>query len=171
MSQITTFVLGGGGGSSVLTLTGNSGGAVSPTLGNINILGSGATTVVGNPGTSTLTISVTGGGIPWTVIIGAAQVMAANNGYIANNAGTINFSLPAAAAVGSILRITGINNATGWQITQAAGQQIFFGLASTTLGAVGTLTSSATRDSIELVCVVANTTYNVLSSIGNITVV
>ena len=159
-----------GGSSTVNTLTGNSGGAVPPTAGNINILGSGAVDVVGNPGTSTLTISVTGGGMQWTVVTGAAQVMAVNNGYIANNGGTINFSLPATAAVGSILRLTGINNATGWQITQAVGQQIFFGATQTTLGAAGSITSAATRDSIELVCVVANTTYNVLSVIGNPTV-
>lgn len=59
MSQITAFVLGGGGGGGVLTLTGNSGGAVSPTAGNINILGAGILAVAGNPGTSTLTISIT----------------------------------------------------------------------------------------------------------------
>jgi hypothetical protein len=63
MSQITAFVLGGGGGSNVLTLTGNSGGAVGPTAGNINVVGTGSITVTGNPGTSTLTISDSGGGI------------------------------------------------------------------------------------------------------------
>jgi len=41
----------------VNTITGNTGGAISPTAGNINIVGSGAITVTGNPGTSTLTIS------------------------------------------------------------------------------------------------------------------
>ncbi len=67
--------------------------------------------------------------------------------------------------------MTGINTALGWQITQAAGQQIFFGTTQTTLGGGGSLTSSATRDSIEIVCVVANLTWNVISSQGNITVV
>lgn len=42
------------------TLTGNSGGAVSPTTGNITTAGSGSITIVGNPGTSTLTTSLTG---------------------------------------------------------------------------------------------------------------
>lgn len=111
------------------------------------------------------------GMMTWTVVTGSSQAMAANNGYIANNAGTINFSLPASSAVGDIIRITGINNATGWQISQAAGQQIFFGTSSTTSGATGTITSSATRDSIEIVCVVANTIWNVLSVIGNPTIV
>jgi hypothetical protein len=60
MSQAGTFSAGGGGGSDVETLTGNSGGAVSPTGGNINVIGSGDITVTGNPGTSTLTISSSG---------------------------------------------------------------------------------------------------------------
>lgn len=42
------------------TLTGDSGGAVSPTANNINVLGSGSITTVGNPGTSTLTVQLTG---------------------------------------------------------------------------------------------------------------
>lgn len=61
MSQMGKFTAsGGGGGGSVTTLTGNSGGAVSPTLGNIDILGTGNINVVGNPGTSTLTIALVG---------------------------------------------------------------------------------------------------------------
>lgn len=48
---------------SVLTLTGNTGGPVPPTLGNINIIGAGEISVSGNAGTSTLTI-ITSGAIP-----------------------------------------------------------------------------------------------------------
>lgn len=45
----------------VLSLTGNSGGAVFPLAGNINVVGDGTTIqVVGNPGTHTLTISAMG---------------------------------------------------------------------------------------------------------------
>lgn len=44
----------------VQTLTGNSGGAVPPTGGNINTLGTGSITIVGVPGTSTLTTQLTG---------------------------------------------------------------------------------------------------------------
>jgi len=45
-------------------LTGNSGGPVPPTANNINVVGDGTTIdVVGNPGTSTLTISAVGTGI------------------------------------------------------------------------------------------------------------
>ena len=46
----------------VNTLTGNTGGAVGPTAHNINIVGTGVVDVVGTPGTSTLTISLTSSG-------------------------------------------------------------------------------------------------------------
>lgn len=49
------------------TITGSSGGAVSPNgSGNINVLGANTTSVVGNPGTNTLTITPTSGGYPIT---------------------------------------------------------------------------------------------------------
>ena len=47
----------GGAGGNVDTLTGNSGGAVGPQAGNINVVGSGAISVVGDNTTGTLTIS------------------------------------------------------------------------------------------------------------------
>ena len=108
------------------------------------------------------------GAIVWTVITGASQTIAVDNGYIANNAGTISFALPATSAVGDIFEITSINNATGWTITQAAGQQIRYGFSQTTLGAGGSLSATANGDSVRCVCTVANTFWNVLSSQGNL---
>lgn len=119
---------------------------------------------------ASITINAVGGGVTWSVI-SANQTAAVNNGYICNKAGTLTLALPAASAVGDVIFVTGINTATGWQITQAAGQQIFFGTSSTTAGATGTLTSSAIRDSIQMVCVVANLTWQIINSVGNITVV
>ncbi len=110
-----------------------------------------------------------GGGFTWSVIT-ANQTASVNNGYICNKASTLVLSLPATSAVGDIIRVTGINTALGWQIAQASGQQIFFGATQTTSGATGTLTSSAIRDAIEIVCIATDTTWQVLSSIGNITV-
>jgi hypothetical protein len=110
------------------------------------------------------------GGTSWSVIT-ADQTAVINNGYICNKASTLVLTLPTTAVVGSVIEVTGINTALGWQIAQGSGQQIFFGNVSTTSGATGTLTSSAIRDSIKIVCVVADTTWNVLSSIGNITYV
>lgn len=56
--NVATWLPLGGGATDVQTLTGNAGGMVFPTGGNINVLGDNASdiNVVGNPGTSTLTI-------------------------------------------------------------------------------------------------------------------
>lgn len=52
------------------TLTGNSGGAVSPDgTGTINVVGTDTTTVVGNPGTNTLTITPAAAGYPITPFV------------------------------------------------------------------------------------------------------
>lgn len=55
-----TFFTNSGPSGFVQTLTGNSGGPVGPTGGNINVVGTGTITVVGNPGASTLTITPSG---------------------------------------------------------------------------------------------------------------
>jgi len=167
MSQITTVATASSMGA-VTTLTGNTGGAVGPTAGNINVIGGTNISVAGNPGTSTLTINFTG--FAWSVIT-ADQTAAVNNGYFCNKAGTLALGLPATSAVGDVIEVSNENTALGIQFTQAAGQQILFASASTTLGATGTLTSSAVGDTLKLVCKVANTIWRVTSSIGNWTVV
>lgn len=120
--------------------------------------------VSGNP-----TINATGGGLTWTVVTGASQAMSVNNGYIANRAGTVAFTLPTSSAVGDVVAVTGINSATGWSIGYTTNQQIFFGTSSATITS-GTLASTAIRDSVYLVCVTANLGWNCISSVGNITV-
>src|SRR5665213_434888 len=61
MSQITRVAPGSGTGVAIQTISGNSGGAVPPTIGgNISLLGSGDIVVTGNIGTNTLTISSSG---------------------------------------------------------------------------------------------------------------
>lgn len=117
-----------------------------------------------------ITINSSGGGLKWTVITGASQAMSVNNGYIANRAGTVAFTLPTTSAIGDMISVTGINTALGWSIAYTTNQQIFFGTSSTTL-TTGSLASTATRDTVTLVCVVANLVWNVISSVGNITVV
>lgn len=111
-----------------------------------------------------------GGGVTWSVITGASQAMTSNNGYIANRASNIAFSLPTTSAVGDVIEVTGINTALGWTVSWTTNQQVFFGNATTTV-TTGSLSSSATRDSIRMVCVVANLTWNVIASVGNITCV
>jgi len=119
--------------------------------------------VSGNP-----TVSVTGGGLPWTVVTGASQAAAVNSGYICNRGAGVTVTLPDTAAVGSILRIAGMDG--NWVLAQNAGETIYFGTSATTTGAGGSLTATDNRDCIELVCTVADQDWVVTSSVGNITV-
>lgn len=121
-------------------------------------------------GAGSITISAAGGGLTWTVVTGTSQAAAVNNGYIANNAGQVVVTLPATSAVGDVVAVTGINNATGWKVAQNAGNQIFFGTTSTTAGTGGSLVSSATRDVVWLLCTSTSANWQVIGSIGNITV-
>lgn len=152
------------------TLTGNSGGAVGPTASNVNIVGTGSVTVTGNPGTSTLTISVSGSGITWTEVVGTSQAMVTNNGYVANNAGLVTLTLPAASTFGDIIQVVG-KGAGLWSIAQNAGQTIHYGVLNTTTGAGGSLSAILQYDCVYLLCTATNTDFTVLSSIGNLTVV
>src|ERR1041385_2749614 len=122
-------------------------------------------------GAGSITINATGSGLKWTVVTGTSQAAAVNNGYIANNAGLVTVTLPSTSAVGDMVAVTGINNATGWKVAQNAGNQIFFGTSSTTSGTGGSLASTATRDTVFLVCMTANATWNVVGAVGNLTVV
>ena len=109
-------------------------------------------------------------GIPWTEVNNATVNLAVNNGYIMNRGTLITATLPATAAQGSVIKITGMG-AGGVLIAQNALQVIYFGPASTTPGVTGSLASTQDRDSLELVCVIANQSFNVISSSGNWTVV
>lgn len=161
----------GTGGTGIDALSGNSGGAVGPDgSGNINVVGSGPVTVTGNPGTNTLTIAVTGSGLIWQKI-SASQSLVSNHGYICvSPGGVLSLSLPVASALGDIIEVT-LDGATSWTITQGIGQQIRLGSVQTMSGVGGSLSSTATGDTLRIVCQTANAKWNVLSSMGNITYV
>lgn len=105
----------------------------------------------------------------WSVIT-ANQAAAINSGYIVNAAALATITLPATAAVGSTLEVIGVG-AGGWRLGQAAGQQVIFGNISNTLGTGGQLNSTHQRDCIRLINIVADTTWQVVSSVGNIDVI
>ena len=107
--------VGSGGSTFVGTVTGNSGGAVSPLAGNINIVGDGTTaTVVGNPGTHTLTISTIGGGG------GDLTVLAGDTGSATPLAGTINIiSGVSTANCGSTVSISGASHTLTLNVTDS----------------------------------------------------
>lgn len=113
-------------------------------------------------GAGTITISGGGGGYTWTEVTSTTQTMAANNGYITNNPALVTLTLPTTAALGTTLSIAG-KGAGGWKIAQNAGQEIFFGTIATTIGATGYLQSTQQFDSIELLCITANTQWTVIT--------
>jgi hypothetical protein len=122
-------------------------------------------------GAGSITISGTASGIGWTDVTGTTQAMVADNGYTANNAGLITFTLPATAAYGTGLAVVG-KGAGGWTIAQNSGQNIQIGSTSSTVGAGGSVSSTNRFDSINLVCTTANTTWTVLGGPqGNFTIV
>ena len=104
----------------------------------------------------------------WTEVTGTSQSMAVNNGYIANNAALVTFTLPATASVGDIIAVSG-SGAGGWKIAQNASQKIIWnaggtaGVNETTTGTGGHIDSSGRYDVIYLQCIVTDTTWKVLS--------
>lgn len=114
--------------------------------------------------------SGTGGVNSWVDVTGTSQTMAANTGYLADNAGLVTLTLPSSAVQFSVIRIAGYGSG-GWKIAQNTGQNIKIGNQTTTTGTAGSLASTNQYDQLELLCVVANTTWVAMSGWGNITVV
>ncbi len=108
------------------------------------------------------------GGFSTDVVTGTPQQAPANASYIANNAGLVTVTLPATASVGSRVRVIGLG-AGGWRVAQDASQLIHKSGTATTTGTGGSLSSSNRYNAVELVCVVANTEWDVVSSEGTLT--
>jgi len=113
--------------------------------------------------------TVSSGGLTWNEETGTSATMTVGNGYIANNASLVTLTLPTTAAIGDTVRVTG-KGAGGWRIAQNAGETINFGSSTTTSGATGYIEFTQQYDSVELVCITADTVWNVISSVGNITI-
>lgn len=109
------------------------------------------------------------GGVTWVNVTASSQVISANNAYVCNGSVLISFSLPVSAAIGDTFEIVG-NSAGGWNITQNAGQQINVANTPSTSGTGGSVSSTNRYDTIQLVCVVANSVFNTRVFQGNLTV-
>jgi len=118
---------------------------------------------------TTLTATGSGTGTTWSEVTGTSQSAAVNSGYICNNASLVTVTLPTTAAVGDILEVVG-KGAGLWRIAQNASEIIHMGNLDSTTGVGGYLEATHRRDAVKLVCVVADTEWNVISSVGNITV-
>ena len=153
-----------------LTLTSGQlviGGTTTPAAATLSA-GSGISISNGN---NSITIASTGSGMAWVDVTGASQTVAANTGYLSNNAGAVAFTLPASSTVGDVFEIVGVQGS--WSLAQSANQQVKFGSSATTLGAGGSLASTNAGDCIRLVATNtgASSVWRVASSIGNITIV
>lgn len=106
----------------------------------------------------------------WTNVSTSTQTCSVNGKYITNNgASLVTYTLPTTVAQGSVIQIAGFSSG-GWTIVYGTGQSINMGSLSTTTTS-GSLSSTNKNDVVQLLCTVANTTWNVISSIGNITIV
>jgi hypothetical protein len=118
--------------------------------------------------TGSITISSTGvGSLVWNDVSGTSQAAAINSGYIISNASQTTVTLPATAAEGSVFGVQG-KGAAGWILQMNTGQICHLGSSATS--SAGSLTSTNLWDSVQIVCVTANTTFAVISAVGNLTV-
>jgi hypothetical protein len=139
------------------TITGDTGGALSPTSNNWNILGGPGITTSGSG--STLTIN----GVVFTDTTAATLV--ADNGYYATAAGT--YTLPAAPAQGELI-IIACDTTGAVAVTANSGQTIRIGSSIT--ATAGNLTSTARGDSLTLRYRTSGTVWITVSSMGNWTI-
>ncbi len=102
----------------------------------------------------------------------SSQAMMANNGYITtSSSGLVSLSLPSVSVVGQPLSVAGMGS-SGWEITQGTGQIVHVGSSPTTSGTGGSISSSNQYDSINLLCIVANTTWTTVGKPqGTLTIV
>jgi hypothetical protein len=103
------------------------------------------------------------GVVTWSAAAGTTQAAAVNNGYVTTNAAQCNITLPGTCAVGDSVAVTG-QGAGGWKFTANSGQTINVGsVASSTAGSM----ASANRyDGARVLCVVANTTWNLIEGVS-----
>ena len=124
--------------------------------------------IVNAAGSITINSSGSAGWVDQTT---PSVTMAINTGYTSDDGATlVTFTLPAVAAIGDFVEING-KGAGLYTIAQAAGQLIHFGNLVSTTGVGGSVSSTLAFDCIRLRCITANTTFVVVSSIGNFTVV
>ncbi len=122
---------------------------------------------------STLDVFVTGTLIPWNIITTTGGVnMTPNQNYLTNNQGAqVALRLPASANIGDMIRVVGMSSGT-WAVLQPnANSIIHFLHKDTSKGTAGSLFANSPYDAVNLVCVVRDNEWVVVSANGNIGVV
>ena len=143
--------------------------ATTTSFGQIAIGNDGQVLTSGGAGVAPSFEDATGGsGITWSAVT-ADATMAVNTGSLANKGTLLTLTLPATSSVGATVRVAGFNSGL-WKVAQAANQYIKYGNQTTATGSGGSLASVLTYDAVELVCIVENLGWVVVSSVGNVTV-
>jgi hypothetical protein len=106
----------------------------------------------------------------YVVVADATATMVPQKAYRPTNASLTTFTLPTACPEGAVISIEGMG-AGGWSIAQGAGQVIVYGDLSSTAGTTGRVSSMHERDVIKLRCIAADSTFQVISSIGNLDII
>lgn len=133
------------------SLTGNTGGAVFPTAENINVVGDGVAVIVaGNPGLSTLTISVTGITRRYTDVTTTPYVVLNTDDYLSVDTTVlaITIQLPNNPVVGRV-----------WTVKDRSGMAATRNITVTTVGGAVTIDGATTF--------VMNTAYESIDVIYN----
>lgn len=122
--------------------------------------------VLTSDGTNWISSAATGGGLTFNTVTASTQAMAVNNTYYSTYAGTCVMTLPSTAAVGSLLQVI-TDSSHLIQIAQNASQLIYCGSQNgtslvTTTGTGGSITTISPNTVITIICIVADTTWEVL---------
>lgn len=149
MSQISNLTgKGGSTGNGIQTINSNA-----PDIaGNYVMAVTAGFTITQTPNTST--IGSRTGSFIIVPVAGTSQTAAAGTAYILSNPSLTTVALPSNAStlVGDVFRIIGLSG--GYDISQAANQQIIIGAESSTLGVLGGVSCSGSIfNAIELTCV------------------
>ena len=100
--------------------------------------GSSAGTFAGNGGG----LTNVPGTLAWQTVAGTSQTAAANRAYLLTNNVQVTLTLPAAAGLGDVVRVSG-TGAGGWKIAQNSGQIILAGSIPGNIGATWTARASS----------------------------
>jgi hypothetical protein len=103
--------------------------------GNVGIGRTNPATALDVNGTVTATGFAGNGALPWQTVAGTSQAAAPDQGYLLTNTAQVTLTLPAAPAVGDVVRVSGIG-AGGWRIAQNAGQSVLVQTAASLSPAV-----------------------------------
>ena len=108
-------------------------------------------------------------GLNWSTVTVASVDADANSGYIADRTSTpVQVVLPALFNIGDVIIVMGLG-AGGWSLVCNAGQQIAFGAITTSVA--GSISSTLNYDNISVRGLVANTLWEVVDGVGNLTIV